>query len=260
MGIITSTQNSKVKHLVSLKKEGRRKKEGLIIIEGQKEIKRAMEAGIELVEYYFCREFIKNKKDLNILSACHGIELDTGLFKKISYKDKPSGILVLAKRPNLKLEELKIKKNPLIIVLETIEKPGNLGAILRTADAVQVDAVLLCESSTDIYNPNSIRASLGAIFTVPVVTCSNDEAMTYLFKNQINIYSAGLKARVDYRKPNYKKASAVVVGAEHDGLSDFWLKEVKESIKIPMKGKVDSLNASVSVAIILYEVLRQRQF
>jgi TrmH family RNA methyltransferase len=181
------------------------------------------------------------------------------VFQKISYKDKPDGLFVLAKRPQLKIEQLKLDKNPLILVLETVEKPGNLGAILRTADAVGVDAVLLCEASTDIYNPNSIRASLGAIFTVSTLTCSNDEALSWLLKNKINIYSAELESSMDYKKPDYKKATAIVIGAEHSGLSNFWLQNAKQNIKISMKGQIDSLNASVSAAVLLYEVKRQRE-
>ncbi len=256
---INSLANSKIKYLVSLRKASRRRKDSVIIIEGQKEIKKALGAKIDFFEYYFCNDFIKDKKLVEALTRYRGIEVSQEVFKKISYKDKPDGVLVLAKRPQLELTKIKLGKNPLILVLEAVEKPGNLGAILRTADAVGVDAVLLCDASTDIYNPNSIRASLGAIFTVLTLTCSNQEALAWLNKNKINIYSTGLEASTDYKKPNYKKATALVIGTEHDGLSDFWLKSSKQNIKIPMTGQIDSLNASVSAAIVLYEVLRQRE-
>ncbi len=256
---INSLANSKVKYLLSLRKASRRKKEDIIIIEGEKEIKMAQLAKLDFVNYYFCPELIKDKKIEESLPRDKTIELSEKVFNKVSYKQNPDGVLVLVKRPQFELEQVQLSKQPLILILEAIEKPGNLGAILRTADAVGVDALILCEASTDIYNPNSIRASLGAIFSVPIATSSNIETMEWLKKNKINIYSAGLEASIDYVEADYKKACAIVIGTEHAGLSEFWLNNSKQNIKIPMQGKIDSLNASVSAAVILYEVLRQRE-
>ncbi len=187
---IQSLQNSKIKHLISLRKASKRKKENIIIIEGQKEIERALESKVEIISYYFCQDFIKDKELEKSLLKYKGTEVNSEVFQKISYKDKPGGLLLFAQRPQKKLEELQLSKEPFILILESVEKPGNLGAILRTADAVGVDAVILCEASTDIYHPNSIRSSLGAIFTVQTITCSNEEALEYLTKNKINTYVA----------------------------------------------------------------------
>lgn len=265
---INSLSNNKIKYLIALRKASRRRKEGVVIIEGQKEILQAIKANVDVVNYYFCKELIINKFKTTLklflekegeLLRYKGIEVSRKVFQKISYKDKPDGVFVLAKRPQLELHQLKLSTRPLVLVLESVEKPGNLGAMLRTADATQVEAVLLCNASTDIYNPNSIRASLGAIFTVPTLTCSNEEALAWLLKNKINIYAAGLEASIDYKQPDYKKSSAIVIGTEHDGLSSFWLQNSKQNIKIPMQGEMDSLNASVSAAVILYEALRERE-
>ncbi len=256
---IKSFSNSKIKYLISLKKASRRRKDGVIIIEGEKEIQQAIKSKIDIISYYFCKEFSVNKEIIENLLKYKGIEVSKEIFKRISYKNKPNGILILAKRPQLALTSLKFSQTPLVLVLESVEKPGNLGAILRTAEAVGVEAVILCDPQTDIYHPNSIRASLGAIFVVPTLTSDNQSVFDYLLNNKINIYSAELAASIDYKQPNYQKSTAIVIGTEHAGLSNFWLINSRANIKIPMLGRLDSLNASVSTAVILYEVLRQRQ-
>ena len=250
---IISSDNKKFKLVLSLRKANKRKKEGLILIEGKKEIEFAAAAGVEIQEIIFCDEFAE--KNLFYYKAS---SFSRALFVQVTYREKPDGFLAIAKRPENNLGNIKLNDKSLILVLEAVEKPGNIGAMLRTADAVQVDAVVLSSPKTDLYNPNVLRSSLGAIFTVPVFVGENDEVLNLLNKNKINIYSAGLKASVDFRKPNYKQASAIVIGTEHEGLSDFWLEHSKANIKIPMRGTIDSLNASVSAALVLYEVERQR--
>ncbi len=253
METINSKDNKKIKMLVALQKASKRKKENLIIIEGEKEISLAIKSGVVIIELYICDEIISANN-----FALKTINLSKELFQKISYRENPDGFLALAQMPVNDLANLKIKKTPLVLVLEAVEKPGNIGAILRTADAVGADALILCSPSTDFYNPNVIRASLGAVFTVPVFSGSNQVVFQFLQKNKINIYAAGLKTSVDFRQPDYKKATAIVIGTEHEGLSDFWLANSTENILIPMRGAMDSLNASVSAAIIVYEVERQR--
>ena len=158
------------------------------------------------------------------------------------------------------LVDLSIKNNPFIIILEAVEKPGNLGAILRTADAAQVDAVIVCDPQTDVYNPNAIRSSVGCIFTVPVAVCSSTEALAWLKQQGITSYAAELQASEWYQDVNYTTPSAIVMGTEADGLTDFWLNNADKRIKIPMRGKIDSLNVSVSTAVITFEAMRQRGF
>lgn len=253
MEIINSKDNKKIKQLVALEKASKRKKEGLMVIEGKKEISLASKAGIEMVELY-CSEEAAEKNDLGMKT----IIIRNEIFQKIAYRENPDGFIALARMPQNDLASIKLKKSPFVLVLESVEKPGNIGAMLRTADACGADALILCSPTTDFYNPNVIRASLGAVFTVPVFAGSNEEVFDWLKKNKINIYCAGLKASVDFRKPEYEKPTAIVIGTEHEGLSDFWLDNSTENILIPMKGQIDSLNASVSAAIIMYEVERQR--
>ncbi len=253
MEIIRSKENKKVKLLAGLSKASKRRKEGLILIEGQKEIIQARRAKLEIVEIFVCPDFC----DENIIQApITGLSKE--IFKSLSYRENPDGVLAIAKRPEGKLSQFEPKQNALVLVLESVEKPGNIGAMLRTADAVGADALILCDPQTDLYNPNVIRASLGAIFTVPAFVASNEEALAWLKNRNFKIYSASLLSSKDFRKVSYKGASAIIIGTEHEGLSPFWTDNSTANIKIPMNGRIDSLNASVSAAVILYEAERQR--
>lgn len=251
---ITSKENKKIKLLLSLKKASKRKKENLILIEGKKEISLALSGGLE-IEELFCSEDKASDNDF-YLDVTY---LDQKIFYELSYRETPDGFMALAKRPERDLGDLELKKDGLVLVLENIEKPGNIGAMLRTADAARVDAVIVASSQTDLYNPNVIRSSIGTVFTVPVYEAENDELLDKLKKESYKIYGAALEKAQDFLEPDYKNSSAIVIGTEHDGLSDFWLKNSDQIIKIPMHGQIDSLNASVSAAVILYEVLRQRK-
>lgn len=252
---IESLQNEKIKQVVKLRKANARKKNDLIIIEGKKELDLALESGWKIEELFYCPSLAPSIH-LNIHFNVY--EVTEEVFAKISYRDKGDGFLALAKPVNQELKSIEISKDPLVLVLENVEKPGNLGAILRTADASGVDLVILNNQQTDIYNPNVIRASRGTVFTVPVVSLSIDETVQFLKKNKITSYAAYLGADKIYTDINLKKASAVILGTEDKGLSKDWLDKVDQKIIIPMNGKIDSLNVSVSAAIIIYEALRQR--
>jgi len=255
--IITSAQNPKIKEIIKLQKPRERKEGGLIIVEGYQEILMALGAGFEIEKLFFCPD-LAGKKVIEKMGDSKIISVASGVFKKIAYRENPDGFLALVKSKILKLNEIKLSASPLVIVLESVEKPGNLGAILRSADAAGADAVIISDQRTDIYNPNVIRASLGTIFTNQVVISGAKEIQKWLSKNKIKSLAATPEADKIYTEVNYKGGMAIVMGEEHKGLSQTWLKEAEEKIRIPMAGKIDSLNVSVSMAIILFEAVRQR--
>ncbi len=254
---IESLQNENIKRIIKLRKARERKKSDSILIEGEKEIELALEANIKIVEFYFCRD-LAGELSLDINEELI-IEVSKEVFNKISYRDTADGYLAIARPKYLKLDEIKLSKTPLILVLENVEKPGNLGALFRSAEAAGVDLVILNNAQTDIYNPNVIRASRGTVFTNQIINLSIKETKDFLNKNKVKSFAATDKAKKEYTEIDYKKPSAIVLGTEHDGLSEEWLDKASEKIKIPMKGKIDSLNVSVSGAVIVYEALRQRK-
>jgi len=257
--IIVSPQNEKIKKIIKLQKAHERKKQNIIIIEGEREIKMAHDCGLEIIEYYYCPEIMPGaKKPLWLLAET--IIVSPIIFKKICYKENPDGFLALARPKYLELNEVKLSKNPIIIILEAVEKPGNLGAILRTAHAAGVDAVIINDPQTDIYNPNVIRASMGHIFSKQTIVASIADTIKWLRLNKINSIATTITAKDYYHKTDLKSPFALIMGTEKFGLSQNWLKEIKNSVKIPMKDNIDSLNVSVSTAIIIYEGLRQRNF
>ncbi len=258
--IINSQQNEKIKKLVKLREAAaERNKQQLFIIEGKREIKLAVASKIEIVELFYCQELIREQGEFFNLTEKKLTEVAKRVFEKISLRQNPDGFLALAKIKQLSLINLKLTANPLIIILEAIEKPGNLGAILRSADAAGVDAVIINDQKTDIYNPNVIRASQGTVFTVPVVITSREQTISWCKQNKIRTLAASPEANKEYSEENFKNASAIVMGTEDKGLSEQWLKKADEKIKIKMRGKIDSLNVSVSTAIILFEAIRQRR-
>jgi len=262
MTIINSLDNKKIKDLAHLRKAGKRRGRELIIIDGQREIEMALKAGVEAVELFYCPTLITSGSEL--MNSFLGLEADkltevsAAVFQKICYKEKPDGFLLLAKEPVRTLDNLKLGKSPLIIILEAVEKPGNLGAIIRTAYAVGADAVIINSSQTDIYNPNVIRASEGFIFIEPVVKAEVAETVAWLKKHKIKSLAAATKAKEDYHNVNLKGPVAIVLGSEAEGLSTKWLKAADKLLKIPMKKGIDSLNVSVASAIIVFEAQRQR--
>jgi len=260
MTTITSLANPKIKELVQLKKASHRRQSQLFTIDGLREILAAQKAGVNLIELYYCPTLIKKwPKDQTFgLNDKKIVEVSETVFQKICYKEKSDGFLAVAEYKSLTLDQIKVSAQPLIVVLESVEKPGNLGAILRTAHAAQVDAIIINENQTDIYNPNIIRASEGCLFSQQVVIASTEETISWLQANKIKSLAAATKAIKSYTTIDLKKAIAIILGSESEGLSNNWLKKADGLIKIPMKSDIDSLNVSVSAAIIIFETLRQR--
>lgn len=257
MLIIDSLQNEKIKNIVKLRDSGReRKKQGWFLIEGWREINLALAGGRGIVNLFYCADYGKQRPALADEKI---IEVTKKVFAKISLRENPDGFLAVARIKELKLENIKLSAKPLLIVLEAVEKPGNLGAILRTADAAGVDAVIINNPKTDIYNPNVIRASQGAVFTVPMVLSSIDETVDFCRNNKIKIFATAPAVKKEYTEINYNIGCAIIMGAEDRGLSEKWLKAADEKIKINMRGRIDSLNVSVSAAVALFEAIRQRE-
>lgn len=267
---ITSSQNQYIKHLLQLKEKSReRKKTGFFLIEGVREITLALKGGYELqtILFYpdlFPAEHLNNLTNVR-LSAVEApidtIEIAKEVYEKIAYRETTEGILAVAKAKEHNLSNLKLEtRKPLILVAEAPEKPGNIGALLRTADAANVDAVIIANPKTDLYNPNIIRSSVGCVFTNQIAMGSTEEIIRFLKDNSINIYCAALQASVHYHTQNYTEPTAIVVGTEATGLSDEWLKHSNQNIIIPMQGEIDSMNVSVAAGILIFEAKRQRNF
>jgi TrmH family RNA methyltransferase len=261
---ISSLQNPKIKHIVKLQKATERKNCREFLIEGIRELELAQQADYEFIQFFFNPEIIHRNKRYDIVEKmnhlCPVYELSSEAFSKVAYRESTEGIIALGKQKPTDLPSLKLSGCPLLLVVESVEKPGNLGAILRTADAAHLDAVIVCDPLTDLYNPNLIRSSLGCLFTVPVVSCSSSEALQYLKKNQITIYATTLQCSEAYHLHDYRGGSAFVMGTEASGLSKFWRENANEEINIPMNGIIDSLNVATATAIVVFEALRQRQF
>lgn len=261
---ITSLQNPRIKQVIQLQKAAERKAQGSFVIEGQREIFLAKSAGYNFKTIFYCDELNANRDEKYPLVieniAAELIYISKEVFEKIAYRENTSGLVAIAEFKTGQLKDLKLPENPLVLILENIEKPGNIGAILRTADAANIDAVLLCNNQTDLYNPNTIRSSVGCLFTNQVVACGNEEALVFLKKNDINIYTTFLDAEQYYHQTNFKMPSAIVMGSEANGVTPFWTKNAHASIKIPMNGKIDSINVSTAAAIVVFEAKRQRDF
>jgi RNA methyltransferase, TrmH family len=259
MEIISSEQNIRIKNIVKLQEKSReRKKQGLFIIDGLREIQEALKGGVIIEEIFICPEIIG--EDLKDFSDIKTSYVSEAVYKKISYKEKAAGALAVAKPATLELETLKLKNNPLVVILEAVEKPGNLGAIIRSACAAGVDVIIINDEQTDIYNPNVVRASEGLIFRFPVVVSSRENTIKFLKENKITVFAAALVGAKNYIEVDYKKPAAILLGTEATGLSKEWLKESDEVIKIPMKPGIDSLNVSVTAAILIFEAWKQRDF
>jgi RNA methyltransferase, TrmH family len=258
---ITSTQNPKVKSLLALEKPRERKRQQLFVIEGKKEISMAVEAGYKIDNLFFCDELIDvadipdQLKDEKLL-----IPVSKEVYDKIAVRESTGGMIAVAEMRVHALERLTLSKNPLILILEGVEKPGNLGAILRTADAANVDAVIICDPQTDFYNSNVIRSSLGCVFTKQIASATSDETIAWLQKNNVSIFCTYLKASQPYHTIDYKKPTAIVMGTEATGLTDVWVKNSSANIIIPMLGNIDSMNVSTAAAVVVFEAKRQRGF
>jgi TrmH family RNA methyltransferase len=261
---ITSLSNQKIKDVVKLRDRKARNELGLTIVEGHKEVMRALDADIEFVELFVYPDMTEEFDNAEIIEEINerGIPIQyvsEDVFKKISYGDRNEGLVAICKTWDTSIKNLKGKKDPLYVIAEGVEKPGNFGAILRTCDAVGVDAVIVCNGAIDIFNPNVIRASLGAIFIVNVVTAETEEAFKVLKEKNVRICATFPLAKDIYTDVDLTGPIAIAVGCEHDGLSDFWSDKADIKVSIPMQGQMDSLNVSSSAAVMLYESLRQRR-
>ncbi|WP_459212912.1 TrmH family RNA methyltransferase [Aquimarina rhabdastrellae] len=263
---INSTQNSHIKFLSTLKEKSRiRKKEGLFLIEGQRELSLALKGGYEITQLFFCDDLI-SIEDLNALlvdshSSIEKVIISNEVYQKLAFRGTTEGILAVAKTKELHISSVELStKKPLILVAEAPEKPGNIGALLRTADAANVDLVCIANPKTDMYNPNIIRSSVGCLFTTPIAVGTTEEILDYLKGHNINIYGAALQASVAYHTLDYTKPTAIVVGTEATGLSSKWIDNTTQNIIIPMSGAIDSMNVSVAAGILIFEAKRQRNF
>jgi RNA methyltransferase, TrmH family len=258
---ISSTSNPRIKDILKLSKTSERKNRGVFVVEGYREISRAVDSGFIMDSLFYCP--ILNSSlhvsFVNRLAINEKISITREVFEKITYRDNVDGLVAIFQSRHELLKDLPEKENALYLVVETVEKPGNLGAILRTADAAGVDAVIVCDNQTDIYNPNVIRSSIGCLFTNHVIQAESIETIQFLAGRGVKIYAAALQKSKDYYSVNFKGSTAVVLGSEAHGLSDIWRESADAIIRIPMQGEADSLNVSVSAAILLFEAVRQRK-
>ena len=260
---IFSLQNPFIKQLVQLKDKSReRKKTGLFLIEGQRELTLALKGHYAIETILFLPELISESQMSTFVSPeTELIEISKEVFQKLAYRDTTEGVIAVAKCKSHDLETIHFTtKNPLILIAEAPEKPGNIGALLRSADAANVDAVIIANPKTDLYNPNIIRSSVGCLFTNQIATGSTSEIIAFLKEKNINIFCAALQASVNYHTQDYTTPTALVVGTEATGLSSEWLEHASQNIIIPMQGEIDSMNVSVAAGILIFEAKRQRDF
>ncbi|PKP18431.1 MAG: rRNA methyltransferase [Bacteroidetes bacterium HGW-Bacteroidetes-21] len=260
---ITSPDNARFKFFKTLWDNHKRKKSGCFFAEGLKEISMAIREGFELTDLFVSNDQSEKAEGFMVENNLLNVPLyllSDNLLKTIMYREKTEGVTAVFKQKNLKLSEVKLNKSSLVIVLESVEKPGNLGAVIRTADACNADAIIVCDPRTDIYNPNVIRSSVGCVFSKQVVVCSNQEAADWLILKKFQLITTLPEAKQNLYEIDYSKNVAVVFGTEADGLTDFWKMPETQPVRIPMLGVNDSLNVSVSVAVVCYEVLRRTQF
>ncbi|MFD2550445.1 TrmH family RNA methyltransferase [Bizionia sediminis] len=260
---ITSTQNPYIKELVLLKDKSRaRKKSGLFLIEGTREIDLALKGGYDLDTILFYAELFSEEQLHKLATAAiKRIEISKDVYQKLAHRDTTEGILAIAKPKLHALDSVILRtENPLILIAEAPEKPGNIGALLRTADAANVDLVIIANPKTDLYNPNIIRSSVGCVFTNQIATGTTTQIIQFLKDKQIPIYCAALQASVAYYTQDYTKPTALVVGTEATGLSQEWRDAATQNIIIPMQGEIDSMNVSVAAGILIFEAKRQRNF
>ena len=273
---ITSAQNPKIKNLLSLQEKSRtRREQGLFVVEGRRELEHCLEAGFTVRTLFVCPELAGDGilpgafARIGSRSDAEGrvpspapepliVEIPEALYRKVAYRESTEGIIAEVEVRERRLEDLQLGEAPLIVVLESVEKPGNLGAVLRSADAARADAVIVCDPRTDLWNPNLIRASLGGIFTVPTVCATSAETIAWLRARGIRILTAQLQDSSWYYDIDMTVGTALVMGTESTGLTDAWRAAADAHIRIPMLGRLDSLNVSVSAAILLFEAVRQR--
>lgn len=259
---ITSNQNPLIKQIRSLKEKSReRKKSGRFVIEGVRELELALAGGYIIETLLICKEIFTATNQNFLEMPWDTIQISAAVYEKLAHRGSTEGILAVARTKSHTLGDIDLSsKNPLVLVAEAPEKPGNIGALLRTADAAHLDAVVIANPKSDLYNPNIIRSSVGCVFTNTIGVGSTEEVLQWLKANNINIYCAALTASKNYAEVPMTDASAIIVGTEATGLSKQWLENAKENIIIPMQGHIDSMNVSVSAAILIFEAKRQRGF
>ncbi len=261
---ITSLQNPRIKDVVKLQKRPYRDETGILLVEGYREVKRMLDNGRKPQALFYAPAFFRGGNEMTLVqrSAEAGAELfecSGEVFQKIAYRDRPEGLLALAPQVRGTLADLPTVTNPLFIVAESIEKPGNLGSLLRSADAAGVHGVIVCDRCTDINNPNVVRSSIGTLFSLPVVEASSEETLAWLRARGIKVLAATPQAEREYTDVDLTTGVALVVGTEQVGLSDAWMKEADIQVRIPMLGQIDSLNVACASTLLLYEAVRQRR-
>ncbi|HTB62999.1 MAG TPA: RNA methyltransferase [Opitutales bacterium] len=260
---IQSRQNPRVQNLARLREHAHREAQQRFLVEGRRELERALARGV-IEEIYFCEEHFRDdhSRDLVARAAKQGVEtcqLAPLAYEKVSLREGPDGLLGVARAWKVTLEELQLSATPLLLIIERVEKPGNLGALLRSADAAGVDAVLVCDPVTDLFNPHVVRNSQGALFSVAVAACAPEEAQAFLQAKKITLIATTPAAKLDFWSVDLRGPVAMVVGGEKDGLTPFWLNAATTQVRIPMAGQADSLNVSAAATLALYEVVRQRR-
>ena len=263
--VLTSTQNATLKSVMKLRDRRDREKRRLTVLEGYRELTRAQEYGMELVECFFAPEMFLGENEFTVLkslaeSGVRVYQVPPFMLEKMAYRDRPEGLIATAKMLRHTLDDLPVVENGLYLVAEAVEKPGNLGSMLRSADAAGVDGMIICDKTTDIYNPNVIRASTGALFAVPLAEATTDETFAWLRKHNIKILSATPHTDNIYTDVDLTTSVAIAVGTEQTGLTERWMTECDLPVVIPMLGQIDSLNVATATTILLYEAARQRNW
>lgn len=260
---ISSVNNQRVKDLRKLEKASERRARNLFVTEGLREIYLAYRGNYEIETIFVCYDKVRQSETYNLtfldkLENTEIIEVSEAVYASVAYREGTEGIIATIKPKELNLASLKLSENPLVLVIEAVEKPGNLGAMLRTADAAGIEAVIICDPKTDVYNPNAIRSSLGTVFTNQIATAETSEVIPFLKEKKISSYAAYLETDKWYYEYNFRRPTAIIVGSEANGLSEEWISNATHHLKIPMLGEIDSLNVSVSAAVLLYDAVRQR--
>jgi TrmH family RNA methyltransferase len=260
---ITSPQNPRVKQAARLRDHRDRKNQGRFLIDGAREISRALQAKVKVLEIFFCGEMVRDSELEQSVSLAgeRGVavlEVTSAVLGKLAFGERSEGAVAVAEYPQPTWPDWQLPDNPLIVVLESVEKPGNLGGIVRTADAIGASAVVLADPAADLFNPNAIRASLGAVFSVPLAAASPAAILAWLRRLQVQVVAARVDATTPYHRVDYRRPTAIVLGSEAKGLTSLWNADDITAIALPMCGRVDSLNVSVTAGVLMYEALRQR--
>lgn len=262
--VITSVQNQRVKDAARLRDRRQREKQGRTLIDGGREIERAFRSGIEILEVFLCDGFCHENAHQTLINALEDARIPVlgcspEVFAKVSFGERAEGVVAVATTPHRTLADLTVTAPRLVAVLVGLEKPGNVGAVLRSADAAGVSAVIIADGCTDLFNPNAIRASLGTIFAVPVCEATSQETLAWLRSHKFRMFAARVDGAIDYTRADFREPAAIILGSESEGLPSDWQGSDITAIQLPMRGIADSLNVSATAAVLFYEVVRQRR-